>query len=93
MDTDDSTPLTLEEQELLTETINELPPEHLGGVIQIIREAAPVGADEEEIDLEIDQLDTRTQRKLLRHVMKVSRSCYDAASRESCTSLTIHHSL
>jgi hypothetical protein len=68
---DDSAPLTLEEQELLTETINDLPHEHLGGVIQIIREAAPVGADEDEIDLEIDQLDHKTQRKLLRHVMKV----------------------
>jgi len=70
---DESAPLSLEEQELLTETINELPPEHLGGIIQIIREAAPVGADEDEIDLEIDQLDTKTQRKLLRHVSKVSK--------------------
>jgi hypothetical protein len=69
---EDYSPLSLEEQELLTETINELPPEHLGGVIQIIREAAPVGADEDEIDLEIDQLDNATQRKLLKHVMKVS---------------------
>ena len=68
---DDSAPLSLEEQELLTDTINELPEEHLGAVIQIIREAAPVGADEDEIDLEIDQLDTRTQRKLLRHIQKV----------------------
>jgi hypothetical protein len=68
---DDYSPLTLDEQELLTETINELPPEHLGGVIQIIREAAPVGADEDEIDLEIDQLSAVTQRKLLRHVSKV----------------------
>jgi Bromodomain extra-terminal - transcription regulation/Bromodomain len=71
---DDSRPLTLDEQELLTETINDLPPEHLGGVIQIIREAAPVGADEDEIDLEIDQLDTKTQRKLLRHVLKVRQA-------------------
>jgi hypothetical protein len=55
---------------LLTETINEMDQEHLGGVIQIIREAAPVGADEDEIDLEIDQLDTKTQRKLFRHVSK-----------------------
>lgn len=69
---DDSTPLSLEEQELLTDTINDLPQEHLGGVIQIIREAAPVGADEDEIDLEIDQLDHRTQRKLLRHIQKVN---------------------
>ena len=67
----DSTPLTIEEQTLLTETINDLDPEHLGGVIQIIREAAPVGADEDEIDLEIDLLDHKTQRKLLRHVSKV----------------------
>jgi hypothetical protein len=68
---DDSAPLSLEEQELLTDTINELPEENLGAIIQIIREAAPVGADEDEIDLEIDQLDTRTQRKLLRHIQKV----------------------
>ena len=65
-------PLTREEQELLTETINDLPAEHLGGVIQIIREAAPVGADEDEIDLDIDQLNYSTQRKLLHHVSKVS---------------------
>ena len=71
---DENRSLTLEEQEQLTETINDLPPEHLGGVIQIIREAAPVGADEDEIDLEIDQLDTKTQRKLLRHVSKVRTS-------------------
>eukprot|EP00977_Amphora_coffeiformis_P010344 scaffold2417_cov155-Amphora_coffeaeformis.AAC.6 len=63
-------PLTREEQELLTETINDLPAEHLGGVIQIIREAAPVGADEDEIDLDIDQLSYSTQRKLLHHVSK-----------------------
>lgn len=69
---DDSTPLTIEEQTLLTETINELDQEHLGGVIQIIREGLPGGADEEEIDLEIDQLDIKTQRKLLRHVTQVS---------------------
>jgi hypothetical protein len=64
-------PLSLEEQKLLTETIDGLSEEHHDGVIQIIREAAPVGADEDEIDLYIDQLDTRTQRKLLKHVSKV----------------------
>ena len=69
---DDLTPLTLKEQEKLTDTINELPAEHLHGVIQIIREAANLTDDEDEIDLEIDQLDTKTQRKLLKHVTKVS---------------------
>jgi bromodomain-containing factor 1 len=68
----DSEPLSHEEQEFLTETINDLPQEHIDGVIQIIREATQVGADETELDLEIDQLDNKTQRKLLRHVQKVS---------------------
>ncbi len=68
---DDSLPLTLQEQEFLTETIPELPPDNLHGVIQIIREAAKLTGEEDEIDLEIDQLDTSTQRKLLRYVTKV----------------------
>jgi hypothetical protein len=68
---DEDKPLTLEEQEQLTETINTLPPEKLPGVIKIIRESGTFGDDEEEIDLEIDQLDTVTQRKLQRFVMKV----------------------
>lgn len=68
---EDATPLTLQEQELLTDTINELPEEHVQGVIQIIREAAKLSGEEEEIDLDIDSLDAATQRKLLRHVTKV----------------------
>jgi hypothetical protein len=39
-------------------------------VIKIIRESANIGDDEEEIDLEIGLLDTVTQRKLQRFVMK-----------------------
>jgi hypothetical protein len=74
---EDLRPLTLAEQELLTETINELPSDNLNGVIQIIREAAKLSGDEDEIDLEIDQLDTGTQRKLLRHVSKVSLSFHN----------------
>lgn len=67
---DDTRPLTLQEQETLTETINNMPSDHIPGVIQIIRESASLEGDEDEIDLEIDQLDTVTQRKLLRHVSK-----------------------
>ena len=69
---DETKPLTLQEQETLTETINNMPADHIPGVIQIIRESASLNGDEDEIDLEIDQLDTVTQRKLLRHVSKVS---------------------
>ena len=68
---EENKPLTLKEQEALTETINLLPEERLPGVIQIIRESLPLGTDEEEIDLEIDQLDTATQRKLQRYVLQV----------------------
>ena len=64
-------PLTLKEQEELTEAINSINPEKLETIIQIIRESATLNDDEDEIDLEIDQLDTRTQRKLQRFVMKV----------------------
>jgi hypothetical protein len=64
-------PLTLKEQEVLTETINRISPDKLSGVIQIIRESTTLSGNEEEIDLEIDQLDTATQRKLQRFVMKV----------------------
>lgn len=67
---DETRPLTLQEQETLTETINNMPADHIPGVIQIIRESASLNGDEDEIDLEIDQLDTVTQRKLLRHVSK-----------------------
>lgn len=67
---DETKPLTLQEQETLTETINNMPADHIPGVIQIIRESASLNGDEDEIDLEIDQLDTVTQRKLLRHVSK-----------------------
>jgi len=62
--------LTLQEQEILTDTINKMASEHLPGVIQIIRESAKLSGDEDEIDLEIDQLDTATQRRLLKHVSK-----------------------
>lgn len=67
---DEEKPLTLKEQEDLTEAINSINPDKLETIIQIIRESANLNDDEEEIDLEIDQLNTSTQRKLQRFVMK-----------------------
>ena len=69
--TDDDKPLTFDEQQAITEAINNLPPDKIPMVIKIIQESANLG-DEEEIDLEIGLLDTVTQRKLQRFVMKVS---------------------
>ena len=39
--------------------------------MQIIRESEIVDDDDDEIDLDIDQLDTKTQRKLQKFVMQV----------------------
>jgi len=61
--------LSFEEQTALSQAINELPERLLIGAMQIIREA-DVGYDDddEEIDLEIDQLDSKTQRRLQKFV-------------------------
>ena len=69
----DAKPLSFEEQEALSEAINELPESLLLGAMQIIREADVVNDDDEEIDLDIDQLDSRTQRRLQKFVMEVRR--------------------
>eukprot|EP00970_Alexandrium_tamarense_P019523 scaffold14148_cov172-Alexandrium_tamarense.AAC.1 len=63
-------PLTFDEQEALSEAINQLADNLLPGAMQIIREADFVNDDDDEVDLDIDQLDTRTQRKLLCYVME-----------------------
>jgi hypothetical protein len=64
-------PLSFEEQEALSEAINLLPEWLLPGAMQIIREADFVNDDDDEIDLDLDQLDTITQRKLQSYVMEV----------------------
>lgn len=67
---EDLQPLSFEEQEALSESINLLPERLLPGAMQIIREADFVNDDDDEIDLDIDQLDTKTQRKLQSFVME-----------------------
>ncbi|KAL9180340.1 hypothetical protein ACHAXT_008310 [Thalassiosira profunda] len=67
---EDLQPLSFEEQEALSEAINLLPEHLLPGAMQIIRESDLVNDDDDEIDLDIDQLDTRTQRKLQSFVMQ-----------------------
>ena len=71
VDIDEDKPLTWNEQEQLTLTINGLDASKLRGVIQIIKESADLDDDLDNIDLEIDLLDTATQRKLYNYVMKV----------------------
>jgi len=68
---EDLQPLSFDEQEALSESINLLPERLLPGAMQIIRESEIVNDDDDEIDLDIDQLDTKTQRKLQKFVMQV----------------------
>ena len=62
--------LTYVEQEALTAAINNLSEEDLPGVIDILCRAgrAPMDKDDESLDLELDELDTQTQRELQRFV-------------------------
>ena len=68
---EDLQPLSFDEQEALAEAINLLPERFLPGAMQIIRESEIVNDDDNEIDLDIDQLDTKTQRKLQTFFMQV----------------------
>lgn len=71
---EDEEPLTHEEQEELISAINEMADDttKIMKVIDIIKKSKPSElVDEEEMELDLDQLDTATQRKLLKFVMKV----------------------
>ena len=74
-------PLTHEEQEELLEEINMMTEEKIQSVIDIIKKSKrDLVDDDQEIELELDQLDTATQRKLYNFAMKVgilqSSGCY-----------------
>lgn len=66
-------PLTHEEQEELTIAINEMSEDKITDVIEIIKkskQASDLIDDDQEIELELDQLDSATQRKLLKFALK-----------------------
>jgi hypothetical protein len=59
------------EQEALSEDINNLAEDLLPGAMDIIRQADGVNDDDEEIDLDLDMLDIKTQRKLQQYILEV----------------------
>jgi len=64
-------PLTFEEKRQLSLDINDLPPDRLGRIVEIIQENMPhlrEGADSDEIELDIDALDLKTLNQLLKYV-------------------------
>merc|ERR1712038_1312265 len=66
-------PLTHEEQEDLTSAINDMSEDKILTVIEIIKkskQSSDLIDDDQEIELDLDQLDTVTQRKLLKFALK-----------------------
>lgn len=64
--------MSFEEKKNLSENINNLAPEDLGKIVQIIHQRMPELAEEQdEIEIDIDALDPGTLRALERYVKQV----------------------
>ncbi|EPQ30145.1 uncharacterized protein PFL1_02262 [Pseudozyma flocculosa PF-1] len=78
---DDVRVVTYEQKEELAAKIQELSEERLDGAIRIINEDKPAGqADEEEIELDIDELSAKTLYKLYKYVVRPSKKAAAAAA-------------
>ena len=77
-----SLPLSYTEQEYLTASINNMHEDLLPGMLDILRDVGKAPLDDEsELYLELDELDTKTQRALQKYVAlntKPRRVSYDA---------------
>ena len=62
-------PLSFAEQLELSDRINLLPASHLPRAMEILRGSSNIDEDAEEVDVDIDQLDVATQRKLHHFVL------------------------
>jgi len=70
---EDTREMTFDEKRALSENINKLPPEHLGRVAQIVHQSMPQLANSagDEIEIDIDALNTPTLRNLEKYVKQV----------------------
>eukprot|EP00824_Muranothrix_gubernata_P025164 TRINITY_DN790_c1_g5_i3.p1 TRINITY_DN790_c1_g5~~TRINITY_DN790_c1_g5_i3.p1 ORF type:complete len:987 (-),score=243.42 TRINITY_DN790_c1_g5_i3:661-3555(-) len=77
---DDGQPMTFEEKRQLSYNINRLPGEKLGKVVQIINERMTLdkGGGDQEIEIDIDALDTQT----LRHLERYVHSCLESLKKK-----------
>ena len=82
-----SLPLSYTEQEYLTASINNMHEDLLPGMLNILREVGKAPREDEvDLNLELDELDTRTQRALQRYIAfntKPRRFSYDAAEQDT----------
>ena len=69
-------PMTFEEKRQLSNDVNQLPPEKLFKVVEIIHDSMPnlrENADSDVIELDVETLDVRTLRKLQRYVRECTK--------------------
>lgn len=65
-------PLTFGEKKALSDAINELDQNNLTRVVEIIQARMPLGSSEEEIELDIDSMDSLTLRDLQSYIRELS---------------------
>lgn len=69
-------PMTFEEKRQLSNDVNQLPPEKLFKVVEIIHDSMPnlrENADSDVIELDVETLDVKTLRKLQRYVKECTK--------------------
>jgi hypothetical protein len=69
-------PMTFEEKRQLSNDVNELPPDKLFKVVEIIHDSMPnlrENADSDVIELDVETLDVRTLRKLQKYVRECNK--------------------
>lgn len=74
-----STPMNFEEKSLLSQQVNELDPDRLGRVVEIIQSGMSLEAqgDSDVIELDIESLPVRTLRELQRFVLGATKGIND----------------
>lgn len=78
----DATPMSYEEKRQLSLDVNNLPPERLGRIVEIIQASMPTlkdSADSDVIELDIEALDIKTLRALQKYVKECNKKRRSAA--------------
>ena len=86
--TKEDTPMSYEEKRQLSLDVNNLPPERLGRIVEIIQASMPNlkdSADSDVIELDIESLDVKTLRQLQKYVKECGKKRKMSAKNETNT--------
>lgn len=86
--TKEDTPMSYEEKRQLSLDVNNLPPERLGRIVEIIQASMPNlkdSADSDVIELDIESLDVKTLRQLQKYVKECGKKRKMSAKNETTT--------